>query len=297
MLNHTRKGAHAEYLANYLLSVIGFTAQVPRQEDYGIDFFCSLNKNDKSRTTVGDAFAVQIKSAFTPLVYGKDSQNNWRKEHIEFLFGMKIPFFLGIIDLENDSLSLYNLSVFRFVKKQCPNCSLITFKMRKSEGITTINGIENTKPISGKIKGNKGDGLNYIIELQHPIIRITSNDLKNEATLVKYSSILQEHLNVEKKNIVIDYLDWPLFYWPHNFTTNSREIDFKWIHYDDEADLSNPQKLVDKNADFIVALALSYKLHGQVEEYEALRKIIQKISFHQIRPELFRKHPELYTLK
>ncbi len=42
MLKYTRKGAHAEYLANYLLSLLGFTAPVPRQEDYGVAAICAL---------------------------------------------------------------------------------------------------------------------------------------------------------------------------------------------------------------------------------------------------------------
>ena len=42
MLRNTIKGSHTEYLANYYLSILGFSTPVPRQEDYGkVDLFAS----------------------------------------------------------------------------------------------------------------------------------------------------------------------------------------------------------------------------------------------------------------
>lgn len=40
-----------EYLAQYFLSVIGVSAPVIRQEDIGVDFFCSLAKEENKKLT------------------------------------------------------------------------------------------------------------------------------------------------------------------------------------------------------------------------------------------------------
>lgn len=179
MLKQTRKGAHAEYLANYMLSLLGFTAPVPRQEDYGVDFFCSLNIDDNNRTLVGDAYAIQIKSTVTSLTYGKDSTNNWRRDQIDFLFNLKVPFFLGIVDLDSETLSIYSLSTHRFIKKAHPNCSLITFEFNPSSGETEIHGIANSTQVSN-VKKDKGDHKNYKIRQLYPFTPKSN-------TLVKFS--------------------------------------------------------------------------------------------------------------
>ena len=180
-----RKGSYAEYLAIYLLSNLGFTTPVPRQEDYGVDLFCSLNQKTDNRTVVGDSYAVQIKSSFNSVSYGKSGKKADRSQ-IDFLFNLKIPFFLGVVDLSTDSLNIYPLSTFRFVKKTHPNCSLITFKMDPNPGgETTIHDITEVKS-NLKLEKDKGDNNNYIIDLQHPILKIDSNGLKKDENYKLY---------------------------------------------------------------------------------------------------------------
>ncbi len=293
MLKKTRKGAYAEYLANYMLSNLGFTAPVPRQEDYGIDLFCSLNQDTLNRTLFGDSYAIQIKSAFKPVVYGR-TKKKWDQSQIRFLFELKLPFFLGIVDLPSDSLSIYPLSTFRFIKKQFPNCSLITFQMNSNPGgVTTIHDIHNVRTIN-TLEDDKGDHKNYIIDLQHPILKIDSKGLKNETEFANYHKILQKYIRLESINIAIDSLGWPTFHWPQNYTTNVDEAVFKWIHFDDEPHISNPDKIIDINSDLIIALALSFKLHNRIEEYDALCQITQKFKDYHKSHELGIKHAGLF---
>ena len=37
-----RQGNRSEYLALYILSALGISIYVPRTEDIGVDFYCSL---------------------------------------------------------------------------------------------------------------------------------------------------------------------------------------------------------------------------------------------------------------
>lgn len=282
MLKKTRKGAYAEYLANYMLSVLGFTAPVPRQEDYGIDLFCSLNRDEETRTLAGESYAVQIKSSFKSIVFGKAQSGKWDRSQIDFLFNLKLPFFLCIVDLKTDTLNVYSFSAFRFVKKKYPNCSLITFKIYPNPGgMSIIHDIEDILDVKD-LEGDLGDHKNYIINLGHPILQINSKGLKSDLELKNYIEILRIYIRLEIKNIVFDDLKWPHFHWPHKYTTNSSNIEYKWIHFDDEPLISNPDLMLAFNGQFLIALALSFKLHNRVNEYDSLRVITRSLpNFHK----------------
>ena len=60
-----RQGNRSEYLAQYLLSYIGTSILVPRQEDVGIDFNCAISVNNGHIEEIKEQFHVQIKSNIT----------------------------------------------------------------------------------------------------------------------------------------------------------------------------------------------------------------------------------------
>ena len=284
MLKNTRKGAYAEYFAIYIFSVLGFTTPVPRQEDYGVDLFCSLNHNKKNQTFVGDAYAVQVKSSYSDITYGITHKGRASKEQIDFLFNLEIPFFISIVDLNNQTISLYSTSPYRFVKKEHPDCSAIRFKFEQSIGNSTIHTDYTRRKIRNPTN-IKGDGYKYTVNLQHPIVSIQAEDIQDVNQVYHFREILRTYVRLEQKNIVFDDLHWPHFHWPHKFTTNDKNVTFKWIHYDDEPDISNPDRILEQNGQLIIALALSFKLHGRTKEYEAIKTITRALpDFHKDAP-------------
>jgi hypothetical protein len=72
-----RLGDRAELLVEHLLSAFAFTTRVPRQEDVGIDFFCSLISKQEHLLKAGPFFAVQAKSSTDPIVYQKEHEIDW----------------------------------------------------------------------------------------------------------------------------------------------------------------------------------------------------------------------------
>lgn len=64
-----------EYLAQYFLSAFGVSAPVLRQEDIGVDFFCSLAKVENKRMTFHSPYMVQHGAVGTKeFVYGDTIQ-------------------------------------------------------------------------------------------------------------------------------------------------------------------------------------------------------------------------------
>lgn len=97
------QGNRSEYLAIPALSKLGFTIPVPRQEDrFGVDFIVHLAYM-KGRTVVpsGRSFGIQIKSTMAPIVFDK-------QEDRESLFNSNMPFFIGVVNRESLSLTIYS---------------------------------------------------------------------------------------------------------------------------------------------------------------------------------------------
>src|SRR5258706_12115201 len=101
-----REGNRSELLADYLLSSIGITTPIRRQDDIGFDFYCHLvNDDDNKYLTFGFPFIIQIKSnSLTSILYGDKNPDHWRIEKISWLFRNEIPFFIGIVDKQNISI-------------------------------------------------------------------------------------------------------------------------------------------------------------------------------------------------
>jgi hypothetical protein len=127
-----REGDRSEYLANYLLSGIGLVIPFPRQEDIGIDFYCSLADQERGSLTFGFPYLVQVKSSSeTELSFGSVKEGKWRHEDIQWLFRQELPLFIGFVDKSAPRLDLFNTSAFWFTVMAHPNCSQIVFKPRR----------------------------------------------------------------------------------------------------------------------------------------------------------------------
>src|ERR1700757_1666050 len=64
------EGSRSEILADYLFSSWGTVSPVRRQDDYGIDLYCTLSDRVGQRAVVRDYFVVQVKSGAEPWIFG-----------------------------------------------------------------------------------------------------------------------------------------------------------------------------------------------------------------------------------
>ena len=91
--NNLQKGSKAEYLTQVYLTAIFFSNPTYRQEDYGIDFTCTLTEKIKANLYPTDIFAVQVKSNKDT----KDQFLKFKKKHkkdLMWLYNNQIPYFL-----------------------------------------------------------------------------------------------------------------------------------------------------------------------------------------------------------
>lgn len=202
LFEHFYKGNLSELLADYLLSTIGVATPTRRQFDHGDDFICNIMENDSGYLTFGNPFSIQIKSASKPKVkFGTNIPQKWKIDHISCLFRNEIPFFIGIIDKENLSLSIYDTTglwqLYRDTQRNCSRIILIPRKKdreeeRKNHERKTIPDWSN--PLA--------DGIEYTIDLGNPIIDITEKDIHNKELLHNKKKLLKEVIKIEQENIL-----------------------------------------------------------------------------------------------
>jgi len=99
-----RKGWESENLAQFILYKFSFLARPTNiADDIGSDFFCTLfqirEENSHEYLIPKQSFAIQIKSNLDRIdVSGKT----------QYLNGLEIPFFVGVVNRDNLSLNLYS---------------------------------------------------------------------------------------------------------------------------------------------------------------------------------------------
>jgi hypothetical protein len=96
-----RSGNIAEHLGLLLLKGIAAVADVPRQEDVGLDAVASLlRKGDDGNLYAEDSFFVQLKSESKRTL-------KYRGHALSWLLDQELPMFIGRVSVKDAAISLY----------------------------------------------------------------------------------------------------------------------------------------------------------------------------------------------
>ena len=93
-----------------MLSALGLAVSVPRQEDVGIDFYCTLGHEDGNVTRFFEPYNVQVKSASeSEFVCGGAHPRTgaWKIHEIAWILSQRTPFFLGLVDRNAGRLDIF----------------------------------------------------------------------------------------------------------------------------------------------------------------------------------------------
>lgn len=98
------QASRSEYLAQYVFSMFGTSVLAPRQEDFGVDLYCTLFSEQEGRRVWPVAYySVQVKSDERPLVYA-------HPKSVEWIVKYPSPFLHCIIDKKNGQVRVYQTS-------------------------------------------------------------------------------------------------------------------------------------------------------------------------------------------
>jgi hypothetical protein len=185
-LRSFRLGDRSELLVQHLLSGIAFTTPVPRQEDIGIDFMCSLiTSNDADLLRAGPFFSVQAKSPNQIPTYQK-------MHELEWITNQENPLLICVADREVGAMDVYSTwnllcAVLNGWKGQ-RSASCIRLRPDKSCG--DWRGVED-----------QSDGSQDIL-LGKPIVRVTHDQIFSDTETKKIVDILGQWIRLDRQNIV-----------------------------------------------------------------------------------------------
>lgn len=95
--------ARSEYLAQYVFSCFGTSVPIPRQEDTGLDLFCTLTERIGQRIWPMHYFSVQVKSTMDPWKFESEGSIRWLIEH-------PLPIFLAVVHKSEARVCVYQTS-------------------------------------------------------------------------------------------------------------------------------------------------------------------------------------------
>ena len=175
-----RLGDRSELLAEHLLSAFAFTTRVPRQEDIGFDFFCSLIRRDEQLLKAGPFFAVQAKSSTTPLIYSKDHEIDW-------IASQENPLLICVVDRAAMAMDVY--STWNVM------CGPLASKPTQ---ITLLPGVKRDAWPGIEHKADNSQE----ICLGNPIIRVTAEDIYDDNRVDQIATVISEWVALDRTNIV-----------------------------------------------------------------------------------------------
>jgi hypothetical protein len=199
-LHSYRLGDRSELFVEQFLSAIAFTTPVPRQEDIGYDFFCSLISREGNLLKAGPFFAVQTKSTAAPIVYEKPHE-------IAFITSLENPLLVCVADRASMAVDVY--STWNVM------CGPLAAGQQK---ITLAPGIPRDDWPGVIHNADKSQE----IRLGPPIVRITSGELFDQDRMDAIATVINDWITLDRRNIVNRSAE---MYWvqgPLEYTTGQR---------------------------------------------------------------------------
>jgi hypothetical protein len=170
------EGSRAEVLADYLFSGWGTVTPVRRQDDFGIDLYCTLTDRIGQRATVTDYFVVQVKSTPDAWVFNGADSVKWLTQYPQ-------PLFLAWVDKKAGIVRIYHVTP-RFL---VGSMGLLPNRLELiPETVDEGKFVQWSK--SGKFS------------LSAPILQVSLSDLLNETLMTNLRKVFAEWVRIDRNN-------------------------------------------------------------------------------------------------
>jgi hypothetical protein len=216
------EGSRTEYLAQYVFASFGTSVPVPRQEDAGVDLFCTLTERIGKLAWPVEHFTVQVKSTPGPLVFGTPDSVRW-------LIGHPHSLLLCCVDKKSLRFAVYHTfpRYLLWVRAQLPS----RLELIPGEGTA-----------GRSVQWEDGGRLS----LGAPILDFYLSDLLEPERHAELKSVLNSWLMRDGDNLMRAKLGVRSFTMPSSYTTNSTNFAglITQIRYNSGADLDSTRELL-----------------------------------------------------
>ncbi len=188
-------GGRSELLADYLFSGWGTVTPARRQDDYGVDLYCTLTENVGQRSIVTDYYSVQVKSNDDPWLFTSADEIRWLLEYPTSLF-------LACVDKSKTVLSIYQ-TMPRF----CAGFWEIPPRLE------LIPAVED--------EGRAAEWRNAErFSLSAPIVRVSLGDFGDDAKLAAMQRVFRRWVEIDSLNCDLRRMGILRFRMPSSYGVN-----------------------------------------------------------------------------
>jgi hypothetical protein len=214
-----RQGDRAEYLAQYLLSAIAISIPVPRQEDTGDDFHCSLLRRLGGNLFPYLPFHIQIKRHSRSLIRkgivfcGVTKRGKWREEGIKKLCDLHTPLLIGLVNPTAQWMEIFSTIPRIFVAKcwdQRPRPREVVMLPYQPEDENHIGcGTVTDLPARAGMPNGR-----WALPIGNPILRMTIQDSESRQRCEEIKQLLEPYILLDQQNAIFHRLGISTFEWP-----------------------------------------------------------------------------------
>ena len=170
------EGGRSEVLADYLFSGWGTVTPVRRQDDFGIDLYCTLTERIGQRAVVTDYFVVQVKSTDEPWCFHGTDSVKWLIEYPQ-------PLFLAWVDKKRGILRVYHVTPRFLVGAIPPLPDRLELRPEDKDDGSFVEWTNGTE-----------------FSLSAPILRITLSDLLDDGTMARLRDAFTKWVRLDREN-------------------------------------------------------------------------------------------------
>ena len=228
LLANPRSGNRAEYFAQYVLSALGVSSPVPRQEDIGIDFHCALAYKAGRLLFFEHTFGVQVGAIGSKeFGYGVARKSkSWKFNPYEttWLFSQSLPLFVATVDQKSLTFRLYSTSPMWITKYLVGEPAEIILAPDECHNPETDVLQEKLLP------EGFGDRHTYRIPLFRPVVELCLTTFTEE-DIEPARGALRKAIDTERKNL--RYRDFGLHFveWLLDIVPNDPRPTYDVGHY------------------------------------------------------------------
>lgn len=289
-----REGDRSELLADYLLSGIGITTPIRRQDDTGFDFYCSISDQEKGVLTFGFPFIIQIKSKAGKNIisYGTDIEKDWESHQVEWLFRNELPLFFGIVNKSTQSIEIYDCSAFYFSKSNRILPAKVEFIPRADK--SDFNNIDKPEEIQiPNWTNDLSNGKIYKVDMGHPIITLQNSDFDDDTNVKKKKDLLRQAISIQSSNLNFFRLRLPYLNWIVNNKTNDSLIE-GWSYFIFGNTVSQTEFVTNMTAEALISIGIHAFTENKQEIIESIRVLLKYVNIEKIPSEIKIAYPKLF---
>ncbi len=291
-----REGDRSEYLAQFLLSALGLCTFIPRQEDIGFDFSCSLADQEAGILTFGYPYLISIKSRSMPSIHVEPTKTAIEADdarHVAWLFRQNQPVFLGVVDKEDVSLHIFSLLPLWFLYYYGgPTVGSLSLNPRFDVAQTDDVGI----PTRGAELANWPGHFHFDVDLGHPVAKLDLSTIQDEARLRIVKKSLRIAVDFAERDLLHYRLQIPTFYWFAKISPDGSVLHPAFSYEPVPPTPDARREIMAELAPSLISFALYFKETGDAESLQACAKLLSHAPQHVIPPIILEHVPELQPI-